>query len=82
MQGARNCFNCVLVSEAFAEMIKSPPDKPGVWILSCMENDYVKEEIRIYFNSGELWADDPHLGKMSLKCLHEGLTNVSWFESC
>lgn len=57
----------------------APPNKPGIWIFLCFENDNIAEEIEVFMNKDTLWVACPHLGSMPLDDYHNGLTYPKWF---
>lgn len=55
----------------------TPPEMPGIYDFSCMENDFSAETIHVVYNDGELWAT---IGGeyRPLKMWHEGLTDCAY----
>jgi len=55
------------------------PDKPGTYLIRCMETDYEWSKVEVYRQDGILKVDCPDLGRgYFLQHYHDGLTDVKW----
>lgn len=60
-------------------VIETPPTTPGLWFLSCGENDSTFEPTAVFYDpKGVLVVEDLSLGITPVDYFHFGLTAPKW----
>ena len=57
---------------------KIAPNKDGLWLMKCGENDHEAEAVDVKYHNGELYAVDCALGCVPVAMYHEGLIDCTW----